>query len=401
MAASGNQIQCRGASNSTQVAKVTASSSRYSGVFDRSISSIRPSTWRTFSAFASPTSCVTKTSTQSGPSPSSSVTSGLKSPHPTSTWPPEIETTRPGQHTPLAELTVVVSGLWRIGHPFLTRPDWELQRGRFRQHLFGIAVKSRLRAPNTTGTSSTVNYVHADGLGTPRVISDAIGVTKWQWSYQSNPFGEQQPVSSAGYVFNLRLPGQYFDAESGLMYNDARYYEPSTGRFPQPDPSGFNGGIGLYVYGLNNPLMYVDPLGLQALPNPGFPATGPAPAPLIGPVPGYGPPANDPVIDPEAPGAGGLIELCASNPIICGIGIAIYPTDVGGPQDEAQSNVLPFPKTHRPIPNQCPVDENGKEDRCAALYNSTLNTCASLKGKKRFMCLAAARENYKQCMEEE
>jgi len=58
------------------------------------------------------------------------------------------------------------------------------------------------------------------------------------------------------------LPGQYYDAESGLMYNGARYFEPPIGRFDQPDPSGFNGGIGLYVYGLNNPLIYTDPLGL-------------------------------------------------------------------------------------------------------------------------------------------
>jgi len=62
---------------------------------------------------------------------------------------------------------------------------------------------------------------------------------------------------------NAVLPDQYYDAETGLMYNGARYFESAIGRFEQPDPSGFNGGISLYVYGLNNPLTYIDPLGLS------------------------------------------------------------------------------------------------------------------------------------------
>jgi len=117
---------------------------------------------------------------------------------------------------------------------------------------------------DTTGsgsvTSSTVNYVTADQLGTPRAVTNSAGTLIWSWAYAGNPFGEQQPTSN-GFVLNLRYPGQYYDAETGLLYNGARYYEPATGRFPQPDPAGFNGGIGLYVYGLNNPLLYVDPTG--------------------------------------------------------------------------------------------------------------------------------------------
>ena len=51
------------------------------------------------------------------------------------------------------------------------------------------------------------------------------------WAYAGNPFGEQQPTSSSGYVLNLRYPGQYFDAESGTNYNVNRTYEPATGRY--------------------------------------------------------------------------------------------------------------------------------------------------------------------------
>ncbi|MDF3982573.1 RHS repeat-associated core domain-containing protein [Luteibacter sp. PPL554] len=110
---------------------------------------------------------------------------------------------------------------------------------------------------------TVVAFVHADGLNTPRAVTNTAGAVVWSWAYQGNPFGEQAPTSTSGYVLNLRFAGQYFDIESGLNYNGARYYESATGRFPQPDPSGFNGGVGLYVYGLNNPLFYFDSLGLD------------------------------------------------------------------------------------------------------------------------------------------
>ena len=63
---------------------------------------------------------------------------------------------------------------------------------------------------------------------------------------------------------NLRFPGQYYDAETGLHYNWHRYYDPATGRYLTPDPIGLAGGINLYSYAKSNPLRWVDPLGLDA-----------------------------------------------------------------------------------------------------------------------------------------
>jgi RHS repeat-associated protein len=121
---------------------------------------------------------------------------------------------------------------------------------------------------NTTNgsvTTSTVNYVIADQLGTPRAVSDGTGTVIWQWVYQGNSLGEQQPTSATGYALDLRYPGQYYDAESGTNYNYFRTYEPATGRYLQSDPIGLAGGISTYVYVGNNPLSNVDPLGLQEL----------------------------------------------------------------------------------------------------------------------------------------
>ena len=64
---------------------------------------------------------------------------------------------------------------------------------------------------------------------------------------------------------NLRYPGQYYDQETGFFYNGARYYDPETGRYVTSDPVGLMGGINTYAYGLDNPLGYMDPLGMAAL----------------------------------------------------------------------------------------------------------------------------------------
>jgi RHS repeat-associated protein len=60
---------------------------------------------------------------------------------------------------------------------------------------------------------------------------------------------------------NLRFPGQYFDAETGLHYNYFRYYDPTTGRYITSDPIGLDGGLNTYTYALNNPLNNIDPDG--------------------------------------------------------------------------------------------------------------------------------------------
>ena len=88
-------------------------------------------------------------------------------------------------------------------------------------------------------------YVYADHLNTPQVVVDTNNATRWSW--MPEPFGTTAPNTSpsglASFTYNLRFPGQYYDAESGMHYNMQRSYVPGIGRYAQSDPIGLNGGI--------------------------------------------------------------------------------------------------------------------------------------------------------------
>jgi len=100
-----------------------------------------------------------------------------------------------------------------------------------------------------------------DHLGTPQTLVDAAGNVVWQARYTA--FGKADILVDT-VENNLRFPGQYFDAETGLHYNYHRYYDPLTGRYTQPDPIGFAGGeVNWYAYVGNNPVSWIDPWGLQ------------------------------------------------------------------------------------------------------------------------------------------
>ena len=59
-----------------------------------------------------------------------------------------------------------------------------------------------------------------------------------------------------------RFSTKYFDTETGLYYYGYRYYDPDTGRWLSRDPLEEQGGINLYQFIGNDPVNWVDPLGL-------------------------------------------------------------------------------------------------------------------------------------------
>ena len=96
-----------------------------------------------------------------------------------------------------------------------------------------------------------------DHLGTPQKVIDSSGRTVWSAEYDS--FGNVQ-IATSQLENNLRLPGQYYDSESGLYYNWRRYYDPNIGRYLSADP--LNMDFYMYAYANSNPINYMDPTGL-------------------------------------------------------------------------------------------------------------------------------------------
>ncbi|MFZ5558105.1 MAG: RHS repeat domain-containing protein, partial [Pseudomonadota bacterium] len=128
-----------------------------------------------------------------------------------------------------------------------------------------------------THPDQAVYFLQPDHLNTPRVVTNAANAIVWRWD--SDPFGVTPPDpdpdgDSNQFVFNLRLPGQYYDKETNTHYNMMRDYDPGIGRYIQPEPLGLAGDINLYRYARSNPLTYYDPDGAQAIPMPGLPPIG-------------------------------------------------------------------------------------------------------------------------------
>ena len=80
---------------------------------------------------------------------------------------------------------------------------------------------------------------------------------------------ERRDTDFIGNINPFRYRGYYYDAETGLYYLQSRYYDPAFGRFINADDpavlldedAGVIGGLNLYAYCNNNPVMYVDPTG--------------------------------------------------------------------------------------------------------------------------------------------
>ncbi len=108
----------------------------------------------------------------------------------------------------------------------------------------------------------TVQYLHTDHLGSPVAATDANGAEVGTQSFY--PFGE---VRNPQGIFDTErgFTGQIADAATGLNFYNARYMDPTLGRFISPDsivPSVFDPTLfNRYAYVANNPLKYTDPTG--------------------------------------------------------------------------------------------------------------------------------------------
>ncbi len=104
-------------------------------------------------------------------------------------------------------------------------------------------------------------YFIKDQIGNTRMMANDTGrVMEWRNFY---PFGNTQGAY-VSYEEPLKFTGKERDnfRTFGYDYFGARYYDPDLGIFSTTDPAGDKyPGLGLYVYGLNNPIRIIDPDG--------------------------------------------------------------------------------------------------------------------------------------------
>jgi len=141
----------------------------------------------------------------------------------------------------------------------------------------GVVIEETVWLPNggratpiavLTGTGAgTIYSLSPDWLDAPHILQNSAKKAVWTWDHLG--FGDNLPNSNpsglGAFTYNLRFPGQYYDAESGLNYNMARDYNPNLGRYVESDPLGLLAGISTYGYAWSDPLRVIDPMGLSGV----------------------------------------------------------------------------------------------------------------------------------------
>jgi RHS repeat-associated protein len=133
------------------------------------------------------------------------------------------------------------------------------------RYVYGTGINEVARYTKADGVNRYFTY---DGLGSMTEVTGGEG--NLQESYTYEVYGTVTMRNGNGVIINatgnknrLHFTGYELDPDTGLYLARNRWYHPRLGRFMQPDPIGLAGGdLNLYRYCGNNPVSWVDPMGL-------------------------------------------------------------------------------------------------------------------------------------------
>jgi RHS repeat-associated protein len=119
----------------------------------------------------------------------------------------------------------------------------------------------------------TFYYVATDQVGTPHIVTDALGAAVRVLDYDA--FGDVIADSNPNFDLPIGFAGGVTDPVTGLVRFGYRDYEPASGRWTARDPALFGGRQGnLYAYVGNNPVGQRDVSGLFSLSISGYEGVG-------------------------------------------------------------------------------------------------------------------------------
>jgi len=119
----------------------------------------------------------------------------------------------------------------------------------------------------TPGGNYSFFYTHDGNKNVSEVVSyqSASGIVA---HYDYAPFGAVRSQTGARAAANpFRFSSEFSDDTLGLVYYNYRHYEPCIGCWLNRDPFEEEGGKNLYVFCVNNPVLFVDALGNLSIMN--------------------------------------------------------------------------------------------------------------------------------------
>jgi RHS repeat-associated protein len=158
-----------------------------------------------------------------------------------------------------AQVKTIVNGVttYYVGN------HYELKGTTVTKYYFAGATRLAVR------TNGTLSYLLGDHIGSSSVTTDANGVKTASALYKA--FGETR-FSAGNLGTDYKFTGQREEASLGIYYFNARWMDPSLGRFTSPDsivPTSTQGtqAWDRYAFVNNNPVRYNDPTGHWAIGN--------------------------------------------------------------------------------------------------------------------------------------
>lgn len=130
------------------------------------------------------------------------------------------------------------------------------------QKMFGDKGRISPSKEATLNTNGGLMYYEYDGLGSVTALTDRHGDKIEDYRYDA--FGNLQTGVTSPYNFK-GYTGHLYDDKSSLVFMNARWYNPSVGRFMSKDTyrgeATSTQSLNQYAYVMNNPYKYVDPSG--------------------------------------------------------------------------------------------------------------------------------------------
>ncbi len=146
---------------------------------------------------------------------------------------------------------MIMSDINEAGDVLGTKSRWYVWGG-----PAGLLYDVRKDAP------TEVRYYHADQVGSTLALTNQAGDLTARFEY--TPYGLPTRVDDHDTLFRFNGGfGVMTERETGLLYMRARWYHPWLTRFLNEDPTGFGGGMNMFAFAGGNPLMRLDPTGLN------------------------------------------------------------------------------------------------------------------------------------------